>query len=225
MIRSLLAIATLAALAACSSGPSPRQVYGRYIQPTANVGKVVATELAFARAAQDDGQWTAFEEYAADGGLLFGRNGAIEAKPWLKALDDPPAAVAWEPHRVWSSCDGSLAVTQGGFVDPDGAVGTFNTVWQRQRDGEYRWVFDFGYPQDEAPAKPEMIASAVADCEARLAPPAAGAGAKLSTSRDGTLAWSFQFTGEGERHYDVWLAGEGGWNQVVDVDLPASRSE
>ncbi|EDL49570.1 hypothetical protein ED21_18267 [Erythrobacter sp. SD-21] len=219
----MLAIASLATAACTSTGP--RTPYGRFMEARANPGKVVATELAFARAAQEDGQWTAFAEFAADGGLLFGRNGAIEAKPWLKAQENPPAAVQWEPHRVWSSCDGSLAVTQGAFVDPEGTVGTFNTVWQRQADGEYRWVFDFGYPQAEAPAKPEMIATRVADCDERLAAPSVEPGASVATSRDGTLAWSFHFVGEGERRYDVWLAGDEGWEQVVDVNLPANRSE
>ena len=224
MLRAALIGLTLLSLTACAS-TGPRTPYGRFMEARANPGKVVATELAFARAAQEDGQWTAFAEYAADGALLFGRNGAIEARPWLKAQDNPGAAVQWEPHRVWSSCDGSLAVTQGGFVDPEGSVGTFNTVWQRQSDGEYRWVFDFGYPQAEAPVKPEMIASRVAECGTRLAAPAVDPRAQVSISRDGTLAWSFHFAGEGERRYDVWLAGDEGWERVVNVDLEADRGQ
>ncbi|QZD91040.1 hypothetical protein K3148_06565 [Qipengyuania aurantiaca] len=224
MLRAAVIGLTLVSLTACTS-TGPRTPYGRFMEARANPGKVVATELAFARAAQEDGQWTAFAEYAADGGLLFGRNGAIEAKPWLKAQENPAAAVQWEPHRVWSSCDGSLAVTQGGFVDPEGTVGTFNTVWQRQSDGEYRWVFDFGYPQADAPVKPEMIASRVAECGTRLAPPAVDPGARVSISRDGTLAWSIHFVGGGERRYDVWLAGDEGWERVVDIDLEADRAQ
>lgn len=223
MLRPILVALSLVAITACTAGP--RERYGRFLEPTANVAKVVATELAFARAAREEGQWTAFAEYAADGGLLFGRNGAIEAKPWLAEQENPPAAVAWEPHRVWSSCDGSLAVTQGGFRDPAGQVGTFNTVWQRQRDGEYRWVFDFGYPQREAPSKPEMIASQIANCDVQLKEPTRAGGATLSTSRDGSLAWSHHFVGEGERHYDVWIASKDGWQQVVDVEIPADRPE
>ena len=83
-----VAVALLAiALAGCAAQNGPRDVYQRMLKPTANPSTVVATELAFARAAQEDGQWTAFAEYAADGGLIFGRNGAIEAKPWLKASE------------------------------------------------------------------------------------------------------------------------------------------
>ena len=223
MLRAALLGLTLVSLTACAS-TGPRTPYGRFMEARANPGKVVATELAFARAAQEDGQWTAFADYAADGALLFGRNGVIEAKPWLKAQENPTAAVQWEPHRVWSSCDGSLAVTQGGFVDPEGTVGTFNTVWQRQSDGEYRWVFDFGYPQADAPVKPEMIQSDTASCREGLPAPAVEPGARLSTSVDGSLAWSFHFVGEGERRYNVWLATADGWVEVVDVDLEADRA-
>ena len=225
MLRAAILAVTLASLAGCTAISPTRHSYGRFVPPSANIGKVVATELAFARAAQEDGQWTAFAEYAADGALLFGRTGAIEAKPWLRTQTDPPAAVKWEPHRVWSSCDGSLAITQGGFVDPDGSVGTFNTVWKRQRDGEYRWVFDFGYPQDEAPKEPEMVQSAIASCREGLSAPQGEPGARVSTSRDGSLAWSFHLVGEGERRYDVWLATADGWQHVVDLDLPADGAE
>lgn len=221
--RAIALVLSVAAMSACTS--TAEQRYGRYIQPAPNIGKVVATELAFARAAQEDGQWTAFSEYAADGALIFGRTGAIEAKPWLATLENPPEAVAWEPHRVWSSCDGSLAVTQGAFRGPDGQVGTFNTVWQRQRNGEYRWVFDFGHEQDQSPVKPEMIASHLADCDARLPAPTEDAGAAMQFSRDGSVAWSYQFIGEGERHYKVWIASREGWQQVVDLKLPADQSE
>ena len=224
MLRAAILGLTLVSLSACAS-TGPRTPYGRFMEARANPGKVVATELAFARAAQEDGQWTAFAEYAADGALLFGRNGAIEAKPWLKVQENPSAAVQWEPHRVWSSCDGSLAVTQGGFVDPEGTVGTFNTVWQRQSDGEYRWVFDFGYPQADVPVKPEMIQSDTASCGEGLPTPEVEPGARLSTSVDGSLAWSFQLVGEGERRYNVWLATADGWVDVVDIDLAADRAQ
>ena len=216
-----LALAGLAAcaLASCASTPQPRDRYERLLTPTAKPSKVIATELAFARAAQEDGQWTAFREYAAPGALLFGQNGAIEAAPWLREQEDPPAAVAWEPYRVWSSCDGSLAVTQGGFREPEGQVGTFNTVWQRQRDGDYEYVFDFGVPQATAPEKPDAISAATADCN----PPAESAAelpADARFSSDRTLAWRFELTGQGTRTYEVWLAGPGGYEQVVDIDVP-----
>ena len=37
-----------------------------------------------------------------------------------------------------------LAVSQGRYRDPEGKVGNFVTVWERQGNGEYRYVFDAG---------------------------------------------------------------------------------
>lgn len=224
-LRLALLAASALALTACSTAPGPRDRYARLLTPTASPSKVIATELAFARAAREKGQWTAFAEYAAEGALLFGQNGAIEAKPWLKQQQDPPQAVAWEPHRVWSSCDGSIAVTQGAFRDPDGKVGTFNTVWQRQRDGEYLYVFDFGIPQDTAPQAPDMIGSEVAACRRPVDVGEPDSAIPLRASRDSSLAWGFHTGVAGERRYVVWLAKETGWEQVVNVTLGAGTAE
>ena len=223
--RLAFAACALAAVAACAPLPNQRDPYARLLTPRAEVSKVIATELAFARAAREDGQWTAFAEYAADGALLFGPNGAVEAKPWLKTQVNPPEAVSWSPHRVWSSCDGSLAVTQGGFSDPNGSVGAFNTVWQRQRNGDYRYVFDFGVPQDEAPLAPDLISSSVAACDGEVGAGEPDSAIPLRVSRDGTLAWGFQTIGQGERRYVVWLAREEGWEQVVNVALAAGSAQ
>ena len=223
-LRLAFLAASALAVTACSAAPGPRDRYARLLPPKAEVSKVIATELAFARAAREKGQWTAFAEYAADGAMLFGQNGAIEAKPWLKQQQDPPQAVAWEPHRVWSSCDGTIAVTQGGFRDPEGTVGTFNTVWHRQADGEYLYAFDFGFPQDSPPVAPDLIQSGIASCAKGAVSAQPETGIPLRYSRDRTLAWGFQTVGEGERLYAVWIAGEAGWQQVVDVALPPAAA-
>jgi len=162
-----LAIALLAlALTACSTGPNPRDRYARMLKPTANPSKVVAAELGFARMAQDEGQWTAFREYAADDGVMFVPEPVI-ARDWLKGRADPAQAVRWQPHHVWSSCDGSLAVSRGAWQRPDGSNGYFTTVWQRRRDGEYRWTLDQGDSLETPLEAPEFVRTDVADCPAR----------------------------------------------------------
>ena len=105
----------------------------------AQPSEIVAAEIAFARAARENGQWTAFREFLAPGALLHVRSGPIEADPWLAVQTDPPEAVQWGARSVWMSCDGALAVSQGRFREPDGTVGTFVTVCNgkvvRVRDG------------------------------------------------------------------------------------------
>lgn len=227
MRRTVLAGMVLA-LAACSGGPGGRGPGpGGNIPLQANPSSVVATELAFARTAQEKGQWTAFADYAASDALIFGREGAIEAKPWLKAQSDPAEAVNWKPYSVWSSCDGTLAVATGGFRDPQGQVGKFYTVWQRQRKGDYKWVFDFGIPSDTYPAEPAAIDAHVADCPPHRRGPAGGrrasdAGEDPRISNDGTLSWSYSFDGDpATRRFTVLTSNQGAMKPVIEASATA----
>ena len=197
----------------------------------ADIAAVVAAELAFARAAQELGQWTAFAEYATDDAVMFVPQ-AVNAQDWLKGRANPPQAVRWQPHQVWSSCDGSLAVTKGAWQRPDGSVGYFTTVWVRQGKSKdrYRWVLDQGDVLFEPLAAPEMIEGKVADCppaqstrisEAELAEwereavagGAAEAGSGLSADR--TLAYRYSVDPSGGRETTVLLAKDGRMQEVL----------
>ena len=191
----------------------------------ADPSKVVAAELAFARAAQEKGQWTAFAEFATKDAVMFVPE-LVSAQDWLKKRPNPAQAVRWQPHQVWSSCDGSLAVTKGAWQRPDGSAGYFTTVWQRQekkKDG-YRWVLDQGDALAEPLAAPEMIEGSVADCpsaastglsESELADlerkavgdGAAEAGSGLSADR--TLAYRYSVQPSGARELVVLLFKDG----------------
>ena len=161
-MRCWLMAAMALALVGCTAA-GPRDLPPGTVV-TANPSAVVATELAFARAARERGQWTAFREYAAEDAVMF-VPGAVRAQEWLKGRADPMQAVQWQVHQVWMSCDGSLAVTQGAAQWPDGRPGRFVTAWQRQRDGNYRWVMDEGdFVAAPIPA-PDFIRTEVASCD------------------------------------------------------------
>lgn len=197
----------------------------------ADIAAVVAVELAFARAAQEKGQWAAFAEYATKDAVMFVPQ-AVNAQDWLKGRASPPQAVRWQPHQVWSSCDGSLAVTKGAWQRPDGSVGYFTTVWARQRkkkDG-YRWLLDQGDTLAEPLAAPEMIEGKVADCprgrpggsfDAELAAweretAATGAAAGSGISADQTLAYRYSVAPSGAREIAVFLAKDGQMQEVLN---------
>jgi hypothetical protein len=243
--QTVAAIALAALLASCASGPprTPRKVIERALATApgaAQPGRIVATEVAFARAAREDGQWTAFREYIAPGGLLHGRNGPFEADPWLASQANPAQAIVWAPRSVWMSCDGSLAVSTGRSRDPEGLVGSFVTVWQRQPSGEdYRWIYDSGMPDDPQPPPPatpedsddtilvvadELIQGHVADClprgerPAALTPLSATPGARTGggLSPDGTLDWRWEHRADGSRRFVARHYSEGEWREVLD---------
>lgn len=167
MLRAVSSIALAALLAACASGQprTPRQMIDRALAGSniAVPGEVVAAELAFARMAREEGQWTAFRKFATEDAVMFVPE-PVNARDWLAKQKDPAESVRWQPHQVWMSCDGSLAVTKGAWQRPDGSFGYFTTVWERQPNGEYKWVLDQGDVLTEPLAAPDIIESTVADC-------------------------------------------------------------
>lgn len=211
-------------LAACAAGPGPRDRFARMLAPTASPSRVVAAELGFARAAQEDGQWTAFRDYAAADSVMFVPE-PVAARDWLKDRADPPQAVRWQPHHVWSSCDGSLAVTRGAWQRADGTQGYFTTVWQRQRDGDYRWTLDQGDALDTPLEEPEFVRTDVAECPARglaadlraqaeRSRPADGGTYFDQVSADSSLFLTFVVSPDLSRHWKLMLNKDG---KMVDA--------
>ncbi|WP_284124207.1 hypothetical protein [Parerythrobacter aestuarii] len=239
MIRTFAIIAIAALLASCVGGPprTPKRVIDRALAGSniAVPGEIVATESAFARMAREEGQWTAFREFSADGALIHGRNGAIDARRWLSTQKDPEEAVEWGPRAVWMSCNGRLAVSHGRFRDPEGLLGRFITVWQRQPDGEYRWIYDGGAPDNPQPPPRrvagdtpddvivvtgmDMIEGHVADCD--TPPLGADDAAAWRTSSDGTLRWQWSHSGDGQRSFSAQLWQDEAWQEALSFDYPA----
>ena len=235
MLKNFTATAAIAigliGLAACSSGPRqsvPDRIINRALASApgqAQPGDVVATELAFARLAREKGQWTAFAEYAADSGVMFVPQ-PVNARQWLKGRANPAEAVRWQPHQVWMSCDGSLAVTKGAWQRPDGSQGYFTTVWERQKDRSYKWVLDQGDILTEPLAEPEFIQTAVADCRAGQAiaagvntpldsRPAYGSGA----SQDGSLSYEWDVAADLSRRLRISIIKDGKTVDALQLEV------
>lgn len=180
------------------AGPASAEQRRSSLRPVANPGAVIARELEFAQAARNKGQWTAFREFAAQDAVMFVPQ-MVRAQDWLKDRPDPAVAVRWQVHQVWSSCDGSLAVSTGAWQGQD-RIGRFTTIWQRQDDGRYKWVYDHGETLAEPTPVPEMIPARVADCpdrgarrardKDRTAPTVFDPLHRAGRSDDGTLRWT-----------------------------------
>lgn len=249
-MRALLLSAAILALTACAGGggapPKPsKRVVAQIDRALANApgaaqpSTIVKAELEFARAARERGQWTAFRMFAAPGALLHGESGPFPIEPWLATQTDPPVAVQWEPKAVAMSCDGALAVSQGRLTTPDGKVGNFVTVWERQADGAYRYTFDVGgldVPQPP-PRKQfedgnivvraiDAVQGLVASCPRGGSvppPPAIPVGeegkADARLSRDGTLRWRWEHRADGTRFAAAEYFYEGRWLTAFDQTL------
>lgn len=147
-----------ASLAACASYQASDPP-----APTADPARVVASELAFAQMARESGTWTAFRHYATRDAVMPSPD-IVSAQARLKDQPDPPEAIVWEPDLVWTSCSGEFALSTGPAFYPGGATSRFASIWQRQPNGEYRWVIDQGFDLPADYRKPEAVATHVADC-------------------------------------------------------------
>ncbi len=222
-MKRLTLIAVLA-LAACSQNSGPSKGGGPRLKPAANPGAVIAAELGFNQLAQEKGQWTAFRETAAPEAEMFVPH-RVKAADWLKDRADPPLSVKWQPHSVWSSCDGSFAVTQGTWQRP-GSTGSFATVWQRQaKSGDYKWALDMSIATEQAVGTSDTVAAKVADCKAGapLVPMpslATASDAQSGASDDRTLQWISWEQGQGGRQLTVFSWNGTTFDEVLRATTP-----
>ena len=119
--------------------------------------QVFAAESTFAASfARRD--TAAFAALVAPDAVFFGQ-GALRGKAavvegWRGMLLEPTPPFSWKPEVVEVLESGTLALSSGPVLDPDGKrVGTFNSVWRRERDGTWRVVFDKGCPPCNCDAK------------------------------------------------------------------------
>ena len=151
--------AALAALLAVAAAPA-------FARP-APIDQVVATERAFADFTREHGLRTGFLAFIAPDGWGFhpqpspSRPG-IEAEP--ETAEGPP--LHWWPLFAGVANSGDLGFTTGGVNRPT----RYFTVWQRQADGRWRWIYDGGIPMRES------IAGAAGDPVMRVPAATASAG-------------------------------------------------
>jgi ketosteroid isomerase-like protein len=117
--------------------------------------EIIETEHAFAEMAKKEGIPNAFLTFAADEvAVLRGKN-LIRGKSALKASyennsSSGKATLVWSPDFVDVSSSGDLGYTYGKYTytstDSSGNVisneGVFHTVWKRQPDGKWKFVWD-----------------------------------------------------------------------------------
>lgn len=122
--------------------------------PEALRQEIREAEAAFAQMARDSGVPAAFLHFAAEEAVL-NRNdrlirGREEMEAYFNASTLQDVSLEWQPEFVDVSASGDLAYTWGPYTfsarDSSGrpltADGIFHTVWKRQANGEWRFVYD-----------------------------------------------------------------------------------
>jgi ketosteroid isomerase-like protein len=117
--------------------------------------RVRAREAAFARTMADR-DLSAFATFVSEEALFLGP-GVLRGRPavtegWKRYFEGDRAPFSWAPDRVEVVDSGTLAISSGPVFDPDGRrIGTFNSTWRREADGEWRVVLDIGCPPCASP--------------------------------------------------------------------------
>jgi ketosteroid isomerase-like protein len=113
--------------------------------------QVRAAETAFAKTMADRDA-AAFATFVGDEAVFFGR-GVLRGKAaviegWKPLYEGPKPPFSWAPEQVEVLDSGTLALSSGPVLDPEGKrTGTFNSVWRLEKDGKWRVVFDKGCPR------------------------------------------------------------------------------
>ncbi|GAA0267782.1 hypothetical protein GCM10009127_04410 [Alteraurantiacibacter aestuarii] len=204
-------------------------------------GSVAAADIAFAKAVREDGERAAFDNYAAGDAVVHDEAGLVPAMSWLAGQGDGHALTRRSPSVVWSSCDGTLAVSFGRYLDAGGIVGSYVTVWELQERSGYRWTYDLRAADNPQPPPPppqvepdedtiivtqiDSIEGKVADCTRAAgssAPPVAASDSAPGSarSRDGSLQWRWEHGADGQRRVVVDYLREGSWQQALDFSAP-----
>lgn len=249
---TIAVLALTGLLAACGSprprGPSDR-VINRVLATApgaAQPSTIVSTELAYARAAKDQGFAQAALEYAASGAQIHLRNGVVPIAAIAPALEAAGLETQWSPRLVVQSCDGSLALSQGRFVDGEGKVGNYVTTWVRQSDGTFKWTYDVAGLDDPQPAPRakiedgdivvtaiDAVQGLVASCarpDAPIAPPPAipvgeGGASASQISRDGTLRWRWEHRDGNVKYVTADYFYQGEWVTAIEESLASAAEE
>lgn len=208
---------------------------------------IFAADIAFSRMAREQGQWTAFRKTAAEDAVIAVERREL-AQQWLKNKKDPPQVVKWQAQRAYVSCDGRLGASTGGWQGPDGAQGYFTTIWQRNKKGEWKWIFDHWDRLATPRETTDILEGHVASCKGLKGPPGPGAvddgaSAPLPLAAppqgragrqqrkkdnapppvDDSLRWSYDITADGGRTVRVSLWNGSAYDVVIDDVVAAPR--
>ena len=127
----------------------------KVIDTEASKKEIGDAEKAFETMAKEKGIAEAFAFYADSNAVIKRKNDSlIKGKEAIRNFYDADfyktASVTWSPDFIETSPDGGLGYTYGKYLwqskDSTGKTnefrGVFHTVWKKQKDGSWRYVWD-----------------------------------------------------------------------------------
>jgi len=111
--------------------------------------EVKAREIAFAKTMADR-DFKAFITFISPEAIFFNGNEPLRgheaiSKAWAPFFKGETAPFSWHPDVVEVLDSGRLALSSGPVRRPSGEVaGRFNSIWRKDKDGQWRVIFDKG---------------------------------------------------------------------------------
>lgn len=115
---------------------------------------IIATEKAFEQMVKEKGVAEAFYYFAADSAAILRGSQLIKGKKNIRSYysheDYTNVSVTWAPDFVDVSQCETMAYTYGKYLwiktnlkgDKEESTGYFHTVWEKQPDNSWRYVWD-----------------------------------------------------------------------------------
>ncbi|MEP7156797.1 MAG: hypothetical protein ABI905_13550 [Betaproteobacteria bacterium] len=155
---------------------------------------LAAEEGKFAAYSVKHGMRDAFVEFFADDSVLL-RPDPVEGRPFMRARTNPPIVLDWKSQITVLSASRDIGMSTGpSIVNAKGqptSYGQFFSIWQKQKNGDWRVLLDHGISHGEkaAPDTPldardlpagPVAASTGDDAEMRFAARTADAGVAIA---------------------------------------------
>lgn len=111
----------------------------------ASPAEVIAAERAFAADGLELGIKAAFLKHSAPEAIILAPDPTNAQAFYGKRPDGKGVKLQWWPEYAGIAASGDLGFTTGPFVVADDkGYGHYFTVWKRQADGSWKWIFDGG---------------------------------------------------------------------------------
>jgi ketosteroid isomerase-like protein len=120
-------------------------------QQPAQQHELIQVDKAFSEMSRQKGMKAAFLAYIDDQGVLLRKNHypliGQQAKDLIEKMNDTSFSLTWEPGFASIAKSGELGYTYGIYTSKmkdTTAQGTYVTIWQKQKDGNWKFVLDTG---------------------------------------------------------------------------------
>jgi ketosteroid isomerase-like protein len=118
---------------------------------------LIAAEKAFEQTCLEKGIRDGFLAFVDSNAIEFGENGPLNGKKFWSSITAFDGVFTWSPSIAEISVSGDWGYTSGNYehrqkslTDIPNQFGQYTTVWQRNSNGQWKYLIDIGNPHPKA---------------------------------------------------------------------------